>query len=480
MGNACTSEQLASIKGPDTTNVCSDSVGQQYLLPGFCIRDGGNFSDKYCTVLGSAGEWELGEMGGRCRFYVDKEGYEVPDTLNCSGSAVGLNGVKTYCKRKGFNGSHVKCCFQEYDCYRDFKLCFSDPDQKYTCAPEYRSISSSSCRDTLTDYCLGQDLKPDDPTWISRWIDENGNPVKDGCYTALEKNLFNFPEGRPGSRIENFTSGGASPLKPGPYCLPAAPIRTGTCEPVDVNLYPINASGLEWGKKLMDKVFDKYARQNEILSETYDPFRNFVYLDICCRYPNLCANRLTQLCSSFSSQDLVSSPTAANFCGCYLPPGEYKKYVDRYQINKECTPVCNRPSAIPLVTSTNAKIRCKQDVCLIDNLAIDLAKSQVGDININQICGGCGGGNCTCFIENNNIIGVDAKIGSIRVTQQCGKSVCTRVKPGTNEVSNVSCDERADYFPEVNDQAQNRKNIAIALGIILGIIILVLILFLLL
>jgi len=147
---------------------------------------------------------------------------------------------------------------------------------------------------------------------------------------------------------------------------------------------------------------------------------------------------LTNYCSQYSADDLVSNPNLVRWCGCYLPDSEYVKYVNQYQINKECTPLCNRRGNIPLTNPTGtSNITCTTDTCLIDNISISLLNTTVTNgINFSQLCGGCGTNTsnaaCTCIMENNTISAVNSKIGGgINISQSCGSSVCYEDNPNT-------------------------------------------------
>jgi len=201
----------------------------------------------------------------------------------------------------------------------------------------------------------------------------------------------------------------------------------------------LSASGAEWGQQLMSLVFEKYSTNGFTIGATpgtagYNPFQEFLY-QLCCTTPVICQQGLMESCSIYSTQRLSYYPQVANWCGCYLPDHEYDPYVNRYQINKECTPTCNRNGSIPMVEGDGSPYLCTQTVCLIDDIAVNLVSSDLsGDISINQLCGNCGSGgegtaSCSCIIEDNTIIGVEASIGSISINESCSSTQCTIANP---------------------------------------------------
>ena len=95
-------------------------------------------------------------------------------------------------------------------------------------------------------------------------------------------------------------------------------------------------------------------------------------------------------------------------------------------------------------SGSSKKIRCEQNVCLIDDLTLSIANSTISSgININQICGSCGdNASCSCIIENNTIDVVNTVLqGSITVQTMCGGTTCTYPSPfkeGPRQIP-VSC-----------------------------------------
>lgn len=456
---------------PDTTNQC-DTWGNTYQVPNFCTLEGSagdGYRNDYGTALGSPGEYIYYGEGESCNYNDCNNVQWIGSCCFSSGGCCGIAGVAAQTKRTAFNGDPLTCCLQDALCttlgianppiipYPDAGIvptkwnidnlppgqCFSDGGLRNTCDPANRDITSStpsgdpatpggpqgsSCQDLVTDYCSGADLEPDDTSWIQRWNSsqpsENGNVVKQSCLYALQRNLF--------------SNAGGDPCSTG---LPATALNTtGTCSPAPK--IPMSAEGIAWASNLISRVSTKYAENGFTLGAQpgtveYNSFQELIYSDICCPYPFLCQSALKNSCASVDPQRLSLDPSARSFCGCFLPDENYEQYVDNFQINKECTPLCNRQDTIPLTTGDGTPLSCTQNVCLIDNLTINAINSTIsGGINIGNFCGGCqnstGGDSisCECIISNNTIDTVNAQIfGGINVSEQCGSTRCMVVNP---------------------------------------------------
>jgi len=168
------------------------------------------------------------------------------------------------------------------------------------------------------------------------------------------------------------------------------------------------------------------------------------------------------------------NPSIANWCGCYLNNKEYSKYVDQYQVNKQCTPLCNRTAAIPLVTGGNQALLCDQDSCIIDDLAINLAGTTVtGKVEINQMCGNCSSGegaSCACRIENNTINGLNSIIGNINIGETCTSAVCTQTNQDGNLVT-VPCDGSSSQSESGDTEEEFSSVVRIVISIVILIVI---------
>lgn len=457
-----------SAPDPDTTNRCNDyhvDEKDDYHLPGFCTDElFAGRREEWCEKLGSEGEWEASlslTRGGAC-YYDTCKPYVVRPT-GCCAACCPFPGIGNACIRKNFNGDPIKCCLQDKVCTAPGNnaappSCFSDPEKKDTCAPCQRDITSTyfdnpdgskfscreakvtPCQDLLLPYCSGEDLPRYDISWFDRWNGENS------CMKALKRNLFNVPGiGCAANDIPLTNS-------------------AGLCQPINV---PISEQGAEWSRKLMSKVLERYAYDGFVLGTNpgdvgYSSFQDMLYV-VSCAAPIIMQDGLRKTCSIYNAEQVSRNPTIANFCGCYLRDEEYTQYVDLYQVNKECTPTCNRLTSIPTITGDNQPIRCNQTVCIIDDISINLISSNIGQsgVGISQVCGNCSGnqmgetGSCTCVINSDVISVVNSGIGGINISQQCTSSICKIPNPdpfGEPKSVDVPCSEvpTTTFQDEVN------------------------------
>lgn len=467
---------------PNTKNYCNPSLNDNlYPVPNLCsyppndidlnlAQIGKNVRINVCRSLGGTGEWDWGPNSA----------IETPCTVDSSEPYRGMNlpicglpGGQGICTRIGYTASNVDCCFQDYDCTQNNNDCFTGGDEGHTsrtCNPEYRKLTGKKCQEDLLPFCSGNTEEdkenPQSLEWMDRWL----NPVSanKSCLYAIQRNVYN--------------------IAPDTCNLP--PI-------IDENT-PINASGFFWSQEVITAVIAKFTEQGYILGSlpgtpSYHPFQDFLYQNICLPIPGLCQGGLRNVCANYSAQQISFNPNIANWCGCYLPQEEYEAYSVKYNIQPQCTPICNRAGVIPLVGINEQPVVCEQDICLIDNITLNIVNSQVqGGININQVCGNCGpeqnggiSGTCSCVIDNNNIDIVNSVIGgNISLNENCGNITCNQSNPSTigPNIINVPCDASNNYNPFTQYQqeaaaAQQKAGIWSIIWLIVIIIVALIIIF---
>ena len=104
-------------------------------------------------------------------------------------------------------------------------------------------------------------------------------------------------------------------------------------------------------------------------------------------------------------------------------------------------PYCNRAGTIPAVGPDGVTpLTCTNNICLIDDVTINLINSSVsGNLAFDQVCGGCGSSSpgvtssCSCIIQGDSITAVNSQInGNISLNQSCTGSVIQCVTTDTN------------------------------------------------
>lgn len=478
---------------PDTSNVCtSDPIGtgdtRGYEIPHFCTVAGpaGNSRRReYCSRIGDD-EWTFEDEGGGCT-YDDCGEVKVVQTGCCDGCC-GIRGKRAKCKRKAYRGNPAICCFRD-KAWRgragdpDDQLCFESDARQRTCPPENRNITDTSCQDAVFDFCTGADLAQNDSSWLKRWAPFKG-PIVDGalnCVYAVNRNLFIDPE------VANVLNA----IQPNPSAFK-------------------DAEGFAWSRTLLNQVFQKYADQGFRIGTLpgfpgYNSFQDDVLQPICTSVPGICQQGLFATCSNSTTDQLVRNPSEVPWCGCYLPQDQYQTYVDEFQVNRECTPICARQGNIPLVSANGIQpLLCNQSVCIIDDVTISLERTNVGgDINFAQFCGGCSapisgvnevaGGldpvdgsppgrtssSCLCIMTNNTIIGASSQIEGINLSESCGQSQCFKQNPtpgdGQPDRLQIPCDSAENFNPfaeKKKEEEEEEEKESFMRWVIIGLVVL--------
>lgn len=193
----------------------------------------------------------------------------------------------------------------------------------------------------------------------------------------------------------------------------------------------------------MGSVFDNYLKTNKITvpgADGYNVFQETIR-STCIRLPGSCDPVLKNYCHSCpdcgSREDISDSPATLAFCGCYAPAPATSN-----NLTPQCDPLCTRIETIPLPDNKGNSLRCNDNVCVINDITIQAAKSSIGTgtIDFRQVCNVCGSGACKCIISG---IDISETLKSIGVTedfeQLCGPdSTCLETQPdGVDKV--VDC-----------------------------------------
>lgn len=472
MSETCSS--ICEAETPTPTNQCND-FEDTYDIPGYCSNNQDTTIDWCENNISAPDEWSYSTTGQTQCVVVNQQPMvdAAGNELNCLGgapfSSCGAVGFSSRCLRVGFKGDPLSCCMADYICNSSSSnTCFeynTTGTSQRTCAPETRNITSQVCQNNVSDYCTGEDLAPDDTSWIYRWInadgtpltyDATGNPLNNGCLYALNRNIYS---------LSNDTCG-TGPLK--------------------------SASGYLWGQNLISRVFAKYQRNGLTFgalpgTRGYTIFQDFLQGFVCNENPGLCSSGLERQCSRYTTEDLLRNPELINVCGCYLPDIEYSNYSNNYGIPKQCTPLCNRETSIPIADGNGDPITCTQGVCLIDNVAVNVINSSVkGGIQVSNVCNGCTtgeGSSCQCVLEDLTIDVFNSTVGNnIIFNNMCNSSLCTSTVNG--QIVTVPCDSDNDpeiaYEDALNSATKEEKKrywIYIAITLVVTIIIAGIILF---
>lgn len=380
---------------PKIENVCVDQTGKDitHKIEGFYgigSHDGKGIAEQLCQQMGGSDdipEWAYEGASSETGYYDSRDphsGCSIPESGDC------VKGSAALCyKTPDFTGKIGICCINDYDCdsrkSQSDIPCFDNIYKQNMCNPINRNIQTSACQESAREYLLGIKDEINAPPWTGDWKTRWDAKSR----RAIAKVLY-------GCNLDRST---------------------------------ISSAGLRWGKGLMSTAFQQYAGEGfSIMANPGEPgysdFQNDLF-QICLENPMICNDTLNLICSAETLDKISRQPSRMRWCGCYLPPTEYEKYLSIYQLpGIECTPPCNQNWVVPLATKAeNAIVECETSTCIIDNITINLVNSITGGISIDQVCGSCGGeGNvCNCLIENDTIDVIDSKIeGKISFRQSCG------------------------------------------------------------
>lgn len=440
------------------------------------------------------------------------------------GSCGIVGGHNAFCIRNEFAGSvgdgAVSCCFNDLVCESNSSgadRLFSDPGQDgqvqvwssnnkcfrsnsdydmRTCKPESRNLGNAFCRNAIEPYCTGSKIFPGQVSWEAAWdenslIDVNGTDVYRGksqpnqvaapCLKYLMRQISGL-----NSCNQTFSQ---FKILPQTYSL----------------------DGMLNSQQLITQVFEKYISDygSPLLGVDSDGFEasvgvnNFLF-NICQKFPALCTTSLTQICKNVTEENIAENPIAGKWCGCYMADDQYTKYTDSNLVSKECTPFCSRDGVIPLVDSNYQPLPCLQNICVINDVTLNLIKTE-GGITFNDVCNTCGqnrmiekvsGGtqyseefyeyersiftvpsgenynyysgtsvfnsygnedvqryqsNCSCILNGLDLESLNSKFNSVNFSSNCGNVQCTDNNGNYIPCSGVS-GKNKDPLPKIDDQ----------------------------
>jgi hypothetical protein len=438
-----------------------------------------NINVQSCCTCGTFGSVILNDPLSNCEGISPVCNGEVRYTVDgeqfCYINNAGLQAVY---QRASFHADPLTCCLKNNVCNSDAYSCYEREDYERTCAPEYRDVVSDPCYAIIEPICAEPDnwLQPITANGVSMTCNQYIDHLIGQYGPNDEKRCLNI------SSLQNNVQG---------------------CQPIDLQIFIPNAKGYSQAKDIINRVISKYNNQGyrlgaDIGDADYGPFQDAIK-QTCCKYPDLCKTNIIENCQSIDPLRINYKPREKEWCGCYLPDSAYEKYINVYGINKECTPYCNGIDNIPTTNVSGSGIPCRQNVCLIDDVTINIINSDIGQINIGNFCGGCQSANqsafissCICIIDNNTINIINEKIGGqVNIVNQCGSTKCTKtatpeqINKGLPSFLDIPCDSSPDFDPFIQyEQKQEQERIAknsnfitiflIALFVVLAIFFLIL------
>lgn len=188
---------------------------------------------------------------------------------------------------------------------------------------------------------------------------------------------------------------------------------------------------LDLAKKLISELLIKYQKslKYDVLKEPGSSGAEPVsanglafssqLFNVCKSVPILCnndlfnSNFLNSICQSVTKDQITSTnDLLRKWCGCYM---QNDVYGDAYpNITRECTPFCNSDTVIGIAEGTSIS-DCKQSICIIDDITINLIENRGGAISLGNLCGDCSGKNqvCKCQIGGSNLTLINNELRDI-------------------------------------------------------------------
>ena len=361
----------------------------------------------------------------------DQNSYTRYQHYGCCDGYCARDGVTPACIRqqpKNYPGNPLVCCFNDHRKNDDNTSlpdsCYEDNITKQrTCDPKYRDLAAPECQDKVKEYCLGNThvpgvnnflelWTPDSEINLSKFLEVNFDPINNPWKNTSGGYHNAGHLGDPGTVSERYKmvedEEGANKIVKTP-CLtaiarsiyPYSDVKTWEdliSNEIDLDLADTDSAGRSWARELMHELYNKYTKTygsfvgaiNQDGLQKSDQFKEIIGT-VCGKYPFLCVDFLPDACNTVTSDQMAYlSPDVRSWCGCYMNEKEYKKY-NELSIPTECTPACNSPGTIPLIDGNQRPKICKDTICVIDDLNINITDSTYpGGFNFNQLCRSCG------------------------------------------------------------------------------------------
>ena len=431
-----------------------------------------------------------------------------------------IDGMNVSCLRDKFIANDnefgsISCCFNDLVCEPNMSLadslfapvgqdgeittwasnnkCFwsnSDDDMR-TCKPESRNLGGNFCRDTITPYCTGEKLFPGQAKWEDVWDINSVVNVNEGDFYENKVRPINVKAPCAQLLMRQLSGLGACGQEFDQYQITVGEVSLG---------------GMLWAKELTQKLFTNYIQEygspilgvNEDGIEAALGVNNFLY-NLCQKFPAICTDALTDMCSGVTQESLAANPIANKWCGCYMPERQYEDYNDGLDIvTKQCTPFCSRNDVIPLVDSNYQQLYCQQNICIMNDIYLQFSKS-VGDVNFNEVCNNCGKNNtvekfngsatssnttsdtsskyssqstfnsysntsssqvassCKCKLDDLNLQVLNSSFSNINFATECGLTQCTNSSGA--EIACSSTPGIEQLLPNTENNISDIKNI---------------------
>ena len=204
---------------------------------------------------------------------------------------------------------------------------------------------------------------------------------------------------------------------------------------------PVNLDALQYK---LQNLFTVYFSENELEENPSNSFQRKIL--------NMCLDpRLPQACIYFAPycKDIPRGQLV-DYCGCFnAQPGPSSGDGNEGSGNvypAACDPLCHRVNTIQIGPP------CPSNVCVIDDVSIQVANSSVRKgVNLTNLCPYCGDGNlCICIVSGVSVSEnlLDVGIGT-QINQYCGEnSIC--YENGREVDCNIAANKKQRFPISIN------------------------------
>lgn len=193
-----------------------------------------------------------------------------------------------------------------------------------------------------------------------------------------------------------------------------------------------NKNNLPQVKSIINSAFGTFYNSNQASTNT--KFANQI-LSTCLDpgLPNGCQTFIEDICSGNSS---ILNTLAPYYCGCQTSAA----------LQNSCEPSCHSANVVQNAnTNTGTLITCNPTVCIISDTYIAEVNTNIGKVNITNICPSCSVNTpCDCTIESTDISQTLTDLGIVNIKQYCGSNsncqIVNKNSDGTTTTTQVPCD----------------------------------------
>jgi hypothetical protein len=266
------------------------------------------------------------------------------------------------------------------------------------------------------------------------------------CPNTFQTIMYSTPNGSTGSTVSEVDNGdGTVTIR----IVPGAPVSTRA----------FSLAGHNNANADMNYVFSHYF--NTVTTSLTNPGIADIALyqepnyqqqqtsivNACVQVPGICDLPAKTMCANCSRKDLASNPDLLSLCGCQASTTDPLDVRIYGTISPPCDPLCAMAKVSQTVNLTNGvQVECTDAVCVMDNISVSAARSEVGGVSFTQVCPACealkgADIGCKCIVDVSipgiiNTVGIS---GSTTFRQYCPNALCLLLNSTTQQLEPIPC-----------------------------------------